>query len=141
MDYANITGAEFGRAMTGISINLLTRDVRAEAAFLAQVFGCDVPRLTDDDAIVVHAGMAMQLHSDASFAAHPLHALLPEAGPRGSGMEIRLHGVDPDAACARAAQFDGAMVLAAARDKAGHGLREAVILSPSGYAFVPSVLL
>lgn len=140
MDYATISGAAFGRALTGISINLLVRDVRGEAGFLAAVFGCVAPRVTTDYAIVVHQGVAMQLHSDASFAAHPLHALLPEAGPRGAGMEIRLHGADPDLACARA-EAAGGVVLARARDKAGHGLREAVVLSPSGYAFVPSVLL
>jgi len=141
MDYNSVPAAEFGAAMQGISLNLLTRDVRGEAAFLAGVFGCAVHRLSDDYAIVLHAGMVMQLHSDGTFAAHALHALLPEAGPRGAGVEIRLHGADPDLACVRAADFAAAMVLAAPRDKAGHGLREAVILSPSGYAFVPSLPL
>ena len=141
MDYETISGPAFGRALTGITINLLVRDVRGEAAFLAAVLGCSVPRLSDDYAIVLHETTPMQLHSDASFAAHALHALLPEAGPRGAGMEIRLHGVDPDAACAAAALWPDAVVLAAPRNKTGHGLREAVILSPSGYAFVPSRLL
>ena len=137
MDYATVSGPEFGRALRGISLNLLVPDVRREAAFLAQVLGCAVPRLSDDYAIVLHDGMALQLHSDASFAAHPLHGLLPETPPRGAGLEIRLHGADPDMACALAPAA-GAMVLAQPRDKAGHALREAVILSPSGYAFVPS---
>ncbi len=141
MEYETVPAAEFGAALQGITLNLLTRDVRGEAAFLARVFGCAVHRLSDDYAIVVHGGVVMQLHSDRTFAAHPLYSLLPEAGPRGAGIEIRLHGADPDIACARAAEFADALVLAAARDKVGHGLREAVLLSPSGYAFVPSVPL
>lgn len=138
MDYNSVPAASFGQSLVGITINLLVRDVRAQAAFLAAVFGCAIHRLGDDYAIVVHQGAVMQLHSDASFASHPIFALLPEAGARGAGLEIRLHGADPDIACARAAKFGDAMVLAPARDKAGHGLREAVILCPNGYAFVPS---
>lgn len=141
MDYDTIPAAQFGAALRGITLNLLTRDLRGEAAFLAGVFGCKLYRQSDDYAIVEHAGMVMQLHADRTFVSHPLFNLLPEAAPRGAGIEIRLHGADPDAACARATAFAGAMVLALPCDKAGHGLREAVILSPSGYAFVPSVPL
>lgn len=141
MDYDTMPAAEFGVVLKGITLNLLTRDVRGEAATLAGVFGLAIHRLCDDYAIAVHDKIVMQLHSDRTFAAHPLYGLLPEAGPRGAGLEIRLHGVDPDAACAKVVEFADAVVLAAAQDKAGHGLREAVILSPSGYAFVPSVPL
>jgi hypothetical protein len=141
MDYDTVPAAEFGAALQGITLNLLTRNVRGEAGFLAGVFGCAIHRLSDDYAIVLHDRVVMQLHSDRTFAAHPLFGLLPEAGPRGAGLEIRLHGVDPDAACAKAGQIADAVVLAAPQNKAGHGLREAVILSPSGYAFVPSIPL
>jgi hypothetical protein len=141
MDYDTVPAAEFGAALNGVTLNLLTRDVRGEAAFLAGVFGCAVHRISDDYAIVLHDGIVMQLHCDRTFAAHPLYGLLPEAGPRGAGIEIRLHGIDPDVACAKARKFTNALVLAAPQNKSGHGLREAVILSPSGYAFVPSVPL
>ena len=141
MDYDSVPAASFGQSLTGITVNLLVRDVRAQAAFLADVFGCAIHRLGNDYAIVLHQGAVMQLHSDASFARHPIYALLPEAGARGAGLEIRLHGADPDIACARAAGYADAVVLAQASDKAGHGLREAVILCPNGYAFVPSIAL
>ena len=39
------------------------------------------------------------------------------------------------------ASLQGISLNLQACDKSGHGLREAVILSPSGYAFVPSVPL
>ncbi len=138
MDYETVPAARFGHSLTGLSVNLLLRDVRAEAAFLAQVFGMQVHRLSADFAIVLHGGQPFQLHSDSTFANHPLAALLPEAGPRGAGIELRLHEADPDDAAARAAAFPDAMVLQPPTDKPAHGLREAVILCPAGYAWVPS---
>jgi hypothetical protein len=138
MDYENVPAAAFGHALSGISVNLLVRDVRAEAAFLAAVFDMQAHRLSADFAIMLHAGQPFQLHSDATFAAHPLFALLPESGPRGAGIELRLHEADPDLAAARLADFPDAMLLQPPTDKPGHGLREAVILCPNGYAWVPS---
>lgn len=137
MDYETIPAQDFGHALRAISINLLCRDVVAEAAFLTAVFGMTAHRVSRDFAILLHAGQPLQLHSDAAYASHPLPALLPEAGLRGAGIEIRLHEADPDAA-ARSAEAAGGILLQAPTDKPAHGLREAVILSPSGYAFVPS---
>ena len=118
-------------------MNLLCRDVVAEAAFLTAVFGMQAHRVSADFAIMLHAGQPVQLHSDGAYASHPLPSLLPEAGPRGGGIEIRLHEADPDLAAERA-EAAGGVVLREPKDAVAHGLREAVILSPSGYAFVPS---
>lgn len=137
MDYETVAAAEFGHALRQITVNLLCRDVATEAAFLVAVFGMTQHRASRDFAILLHAGQPLQLHSDAAYASHPLPSLLPEAGARGAGIEIRLHEADPDTACAQA-RAQGAVILQAATDKTAHGLREAVILSPSGYAFVPS---
>ena len=138
MDYDTVDAQAFGHSLRGISVNLLCRDVQREVAFLTGVFGLTAYRTSRDFAIMVHGGVPFQLHSDGTFAAHPLFGLLPEAGPRGAGIELRLPGVDPDAAAARLAVFD-AVLLQAPTDKAGHGLREAVILCPEGYAWVPSL--
>jgi catechol 2,3-dioxygenase-like lactoylglutathione lyase family enzyme len=137
MDYETVPPPEFGHALRAITVNLLCRDVEAEAAFLVAVFGMQAHRASADFAILLHAGQPLQLHSDGTYAGHPLPALLPESGPRGAGIEVRLHEADPDVAVARA-KAAGGVVLQGATDKAAHGLREAVILSPSGYAFVPS---
>lgn len=137
MDYNTTPAASFGHSLTGVSINLLVRDVAAEVAFLTGVFGMQAFRQSKDFAIVIYQGQPIQVHSDGTFANHPLHGLLPESGPRGAGLEIRLHESDPDAAC-DLAEAHGGMVLQTPTNKAGHGLREAVILSPHGYAFVPS---
>ncbi|MBL9049702.1 MAG: glyoxalase [Tabrizicola sp.] len=137
MDYETVPAAEFGHSLRAISVNLLCRDVAAEAAFLVTVFGMVSHRVSQDFAILLHAGQPLQLHSDGAFASHPLAGLLPEAGIRGAGIEIRLHEADPDQAALHAEAAGGA-VLKVPTDNKGHGLREAVILSPSGYAFVPS---
>lgn len=138
MDYDTVPAHEFGHSLTGLSVNLLLRDVPAEVAFLTGVFGMQAHRVSRDFAILLYAGQPIQLHSDGTYANHPLPSLLPEAGARGAGIELRLHESDPDEACARAAAFAAATVLQTPRDKAGHGLREAVILCPEGYAWVPS---
>jgi hypothetical protein len=138
MDYDSVPAGAFGHALRGLSVNLLVRDVAAEVVFLTAVFGLSAHRASRDFAILVHAGQPFQLHADAAYAGHPLPALLPEAGPRGTGIELRLHEADPDLAVARLAAFPDALLLQPAADKPNHGLREAVILCPMGYAWVPS---
>ena len=142
MDYETAEGPQIGPALRGLGLNLLCRDLAREGTFLADVLAMQVLRQTADFALLRSGSVLVQLHSDGSFASHPLHGLLPEAGPRGAGLELRLYEIDPDAACARVNANGPAMVLAPPRDKPGHGpghgLREAVILSPEGYAWVPS---
>lgn len=137
MDLETVTPVAFGRSLQGLGLNLLCRDVRAMAAFLEQAFALTIHRLGDDFALARHGAVLIQLHRDATFARHPLHALLPEAPPRGRGAQFYLFGIDPDAACARA-EAAGGVVIEQATDKP-HGLREATILAPDGYAFSPAV--
>jgi predicted enzyme related to lactoylglutathione lyase len=137
MDYETVPAPEFGHALRAVTVNLLCRDVAAEVAFMVAVFGMEAHRVSRDFAILLHAGQPLQLHSDAAYAAHPLPGILPESGPRGAGVEVRLHEADPDLAAERA-EAAGGVVLQGPTDKPAHGLREAVILSPAGYAFVPS---
>lgn len=137
MDLETVTPEDFGRSLTGIGVNLLSGDVRALAGFLSDMFGLTVHRLSDDFAIVRHDGMMMQLHSDGTFGGHPLLGLVPESPPRGGGLQLYLFGIDPDAAAKRA-EAAGHMVLEQPADKP-HGLREATILSPEGYAFSPAI--
>lgn len=137
MDFDTIPPENFGRSLTGLGVNLLTGDVRGLAAFLVEIFDLSVHRLTEDYAIIRHDGTILQLHADPTFAGHPLFSLVPENPPRGAGAQFHLFGVDPDAAVARANKA-GHLVLEPAADKP-HGLREATILSPEGYAFTPAV--
>jgi hypothetical protein len=138
MDYDTIPAPDFGQSLRAVSVNLLVRDVLAEVAFLTQVFALTAHRSSADFAILRHAGQPIQLHADHTYAAHPLLGLLPETPPRGVGIELRLHEADPDHAARAAALFPDAVILQPPIDKPAHGLREAVILCPNGYAWVPS---
>jgi hypothetical protein len=138
MDYDTIPAPAFGHSLRAVSVNLLVRDVLAEVAFLTQVFALTAHRSSADFALLLHAGQPIQLHADHTYGAHPLLGLLPEAPPRGAGIELRLHEADPDLAAQAAAQFPDAVILQPPADKPAHGLREAVILCPNGYAWVPS---
>lgn len=140
MDLNTVAADAFGRSLSGLGLNLLVRDMAAEVAFLTQVLGLAAYRVSADFAILGWDRQILMLHADPTYHANPLHALLPEAGPRGAGAELRLYGADPDAAAARSALFRDAVMLQPPRDKP-HGLREAYILSPAGYCWVPSMAL
>ncbi|MGY6411377.1 MAG: VOC family protein [Alkalilacustris sp.] len=135
MDHATVTAEALGRSLRGLGVNLLCRDVPATAAFLRDIFGLRLLRESADFALLAHGEALLQLHSDASFRAHPILALIPEAGPRGGAVQIYLFGIDPDQAAARA---PAGHVVEPPTDKP-HGLREATILGPEGHAFSPAI--
>ena len=136
MDYETVSAEEFGASLTGIGLNLLVRDVLAQVAFLTDVFAMTAHQVSKDFAILRYHDQVLQLHSDGTYHSNPLLGLLPEAGARGAGLEIRLYHTDPDAAAARA-EARGAYVLQPPTDKP-HGLRETYILCDNGYAWVAS---
>ena len=136
MDYDTISPEAFGASLRGMGMNLLVRDVAAQVAFLTGVFEMQAFQPTRDFAILRYGDHLMQLHVDGTYHSHPLLGLLPEAGARGAGAELRLYDSDPDACAARAEAF-GAHILQAPADKP-HGLRETCILCENGYAWVAS---
>ncbi|TFG85692.1 MAG: hypothetical protein E4H18_05145 [Hyphomicrobiales bacterium] len=132
----------FGRTLgPGIGLNLLVSDVEAAARFQAQVLDAVVAYWDRDFAILrapeTAGGAVWMLHSDRSYRNHPLSGIAKAAEGRGAGAELRLYGRDPDRAEAVAHAL-GAVVLAGAADKP-HGVREAYILDPDGYCWVPTV--
>ena len=136
MDYETVEAGVFGAGLRGLGLNIVVRDVRNTAAFLETVFGMGIHRLSADFAIVTYGDAVFQLHSDGTYASNPLLALLPENPPRGAGIELRLYDSDPEAAAARA-EAAGGTILQPPTDKP-HGLREAYLLDPDGYVWVPS---
>jgi len=136
MDYDAIEADPFGRSLSGLGLNLLTRGVARECSFLVAVFGMRTLQVTGDFAIVTYGDQVFQLHSDGTYHSNPLLSLVPESPPRGGGIEIRLYDTDPEDAVARA-EAAGGTILQKPTDKP-HGLREAYILCPDGYAWVPS---
>lgn len=127
----------YGRSLTGFGVNILVADVAASLAFLTEVLSVAVVHAERDFAVCRYRDHQWMLHSDASYHSNPLLALTGDGVIRGAGLELRLYGVDPDAAAARAAA-QGFHILQAPADKP-HGLREAFIVGPDGYVWVPSV--
>ena len=139
MDFDVVKAGDFGRSLHGIGLNLLVRDVVGQAQFLVDVFDMRAYRVTVDFAIMTYGDQVFQLHSDGTYHSNPLLGLVPEAGARGGGLEIRLYDSDPDKSVERAlAHAHDATILQEPTDKP-HGLREAYILCENGYAWVASV--
>jgi len=128
----------FGRALgPGIGLNLLVAEIEPAARFQAAVLGASVD-YWDQEFAVLRAQVAVwMLHSDRSYRDHPMSGIAMAAEGRGAGSELRLYGRDPDAAEAVARNLGG-VVLAGAADKP-HGVREAFILDPEGYCWVPTI--
>ena len=137
----------YGRSLTGLSVNLLVRDVARSIEFARGVLGAQVVYSDADFAVLRHQGThggprgdaQWMLHADHAYGGHPLLTLTGDGALRGVGIELRVHGCDPDRAAAQAAKL-GYTVLAGAADKP-HGLREAYIADPDGYVWVPDMPL
>ena len=132
----------YGRSLTGMGVNLLVREVARSVAFLTEVLGLELVYADADFAVLRHGGRErgsqdVILHADHSYAEHPLLALTGDGALRGAGVELRLYGIDPDAAEARA-RARGDTVFAETRDKP-HGLRECYLADPDGYIWVPGI--
>jgi catechol 2,3-dioxygenase-like lactoylglutathione lyase family enzyme len=133
-------GADYGRSLVGFGINLLVRDVARTARFMQDVLGTETIRADQSFAIIAYAEQHFMLHQDATYAENPLLSLLPEAGARGAGIELRFYHTDPDEALERAreqADRHGCSILRGCSDRP-HGLRECYILDENGYCFIPS---
>ncbi|MEC8038180.1 MAG: VOC family protein [Pseudomonadota bacterium] len=138
MDLDRIDAVAFGRSLRGLGLNLLVADVDRAREFHQAVFGWEAFQPTRDFAILRRpdGSAVLQLHADHTYHANPLAGLLPEAGPGGAGAERGVFAGDPDVASQRT-QAAGGMILQPATNKP-HGLREAYILDPDGYCWVPS---
>lgn len=127
--------AAFANDLKGIGLNILASDVPALVDFLTNIMALAAPYADEDFAIIHHEGVEFMIHSDASYAENPLLGLTGDGVTRGAGLEIRLYDVDPDHAALKA-QEKGFRILEEPTTK-GHGLREAYIIGPDGYCWVP----
>jgi len=130
---------QYSATLSGLSLNLLVRDVSAAVAFARAVLAAEVVYEDEDFAVFRRPGCEWMVHADHTYLDHPLSTSLAGGVERGVGAELRLYGLDPDAA-ESAARANGYTVFVPAKDKP-HGLREAYLLDPDGYLWVPGVLL
>ncbi|MBT4044103.1 MAG: hypothetical protein HOK21_02235 [Rhodospirillaceae bacterium] len=132
-----IPAPEYGRALRGLGVNLIVRNMADALRFQVEVLAADITYSDPDFAAIKGYGGEWMLHADHTYNDHPLQGSLAPDLARGIGAELRVYGRDPDVAEARAREL-GFEVLAGALDKP-HGLREAYIIDQDGYLWVPGV--
>ena len=130
---------EYGRAMPTFSLNLLVRSVEQSLPFYKDVLGAIVRYADQDFAALNLQGVDFMLHSDHTYDQHPLFERLKADGPRGTGAELRVKGIDPDAAEKRA-MAAGAKVIQIAMDFP-HGWRDVMLEDPDGYIWAVGVTI
>lgn len=130
---------DYGRSLPKFSVNLLVRDVQTSLPFYRDVLGAKVHYADQDFAALNLAGAEFMLHADHAYDHHPLHKYIAgvEANRRGLGAELRVMGVDPDAAEARA-KSAGAKIVQPAADYP-HGWRDVMLADPDGYVWAIGV--
>ena len=129
--------AAFGRGLRpGLGINLLVADVDASIAFQTDALDVELVWRESDFAVLRACGSTWMIHADRAYRDHPLGRAVAGLVARGGGVELRLYGCDPDRAAAQA-EAAGGSILCGPLDKP-HGLREAFLIDPDGYVWVPS---
>ena len=129
----------YGKTLVGLSLNLIVRDVARSVPFYRDVLGMTVQYSDPDMAALQLGETQIVLHADHTYDKQPWATRLTQPGKRGLGAEIRILGIDPDAAERRATDR-GATVLAASRDWP-HGWRDVILEDPDGYTFAVGVAL
>ncbi|MDP9147282.1 MAG: VOC family protein [Acidobacteriota bacterium] len=122
---------EYGRRLPQFTVNLLVRDLAKSLSFYTAVLGATVRYQDADFAAMVLNDVEFMLHADHTYDQHPLHARLQGNVKRGSGAELRMMGIDPDAVAARA-KSAGATILQPVGDFP-HGWRDVIVEDVDGY--------
>ena len=132
---------DYGRGLPKFSVNLLVRNVQSSLPFYRDVLGANVRYADEDFAALNLAGAEFMLHADHAYDHHPLHKYISgvEAGRRGLGAELRVMGVDPDAAEARA-KVAGVKIVQPAADYP-HGWRDVMLADRDGYVWAVGVAI
>ena len=128
---------EYGRSLPKFTVNLLVRDVTKALPFYRDVLQATVRYVDGDFAALAIAGTDFMLHADHAYDHHPLSARVNGAPVRGIGAEIRVMGIDPDAAEERARKF-GAEIVQEAKDFP-HGWRDVMLADVDGYVWAVGI--
>jgi uncharacterized glyoxalase superfamily protein PhnB len=130
---------EYGHAMPKFSLNLLVREVERSVPFYKDVLGAALRYADQDFAALNLQGVDFMLHSDHAYDHHPLFERLKAGGARGTGAELRVMGIDPDAVEKRAKAAE-AKIIQPAMDFP-HGWRDVMLEDPDGYIWAVGVAI
>jgi uncharacterized glyoxalase superfamily protein PhnB len=135
-----MSAPDYGRSLRpGLGVNLLVRDVAGSVRFATEALGATATYADKDFAVLRLVGAEWMVHADHTYLDNPVSGIVAGVEARGAGIELRLYGVDPDAAEQRA-RAGGWTVLSGAIDKP-HGLREAILIDDEGYVWIPAMPL
>ena len=130
-----MSSSQYGHSLHGLTINLIVQNMARMLEFQQHVLEAKIVYEDPDFAVFEGHGAQWMVHADHTYDHNPLEALLTLNQPRGSLVELRIHGCDPDRAEQQAKQR-GYQVVQMAADKP-HGLREAYLRDAEGYLWVP----
>lgn len=136
-DDAWMPAGDYGRSLPKFSVNLLVRDVQKSLPFYRDVLTAAVRYADNDFAALNLQGTDFMLHADHTYDHHPTFERLKASSPRGTGAELRVLGIDPDAAHRRA-QAAGVKILQPPTDFP-HGWRDVMLEDPDGYVWAVGV--
>src|SRR5512135_3764905 len=97
-----MTAKDYGRSLKALTVNLLVRDIDQALRFQREVLGATVVYSDPDFAVLRAYGGEWMLHADHTYEGHGLEKVFTGVSQRGAGLELRLHGCDPDLAEAAA---------------------------------------
>ena len=132
-----IPAESYGRSLPKFTVHLLVRDVQRSVPFYRDVLQATIHYADEDFAALELPGTQFMLHGDHAYNHHPYAARLSTPGPRGTGVELRVMGIDPDEA-ERRARASNATVLQPAKDFP-HGWRDALLEDPDGYVWAVGI--
>jgi len=124
---------EYGRSLPYFTVNLLVKDLARSLPFYRDVLGARVEYQDADFVALSLERLSFMLHADHAYDQHPIYARLQRSPERGTGAELRVLGLDPDAVESRA-RACGATIVQPATNK-GHGWREMMVADPDGYVW------
>lgn len=130
----------YGASLRGFTVNLLSQDLPRALIFQRDVLVAELLHEDEDLLIVSGFGNSWMVHADHTYDKHALLTDTHSSDRRGAGVELRLHGCDPDAVAERAG-IHGFSILDGPRDQPDHGLREVHIVDDDGFIWVPDIPL
>jgi catechol 2,3-dioxygenase-like lactoylglutathione lyase family enzyme len=133
----SMSADDYGRSLTGLTLNLLVRDIERSLPFYTDVLGFRDVHHDPDFAALERDGIKLTLHADHTYAAQPWAPRFAEQGKRGFGAEIRILGIAPEDAERRAAERGYSVLFTTTAWP--HGWRDCILEDPDGYTFAVGV--
>jgi len=103
-----MSAADYGRTLSGLSVNLIVRDIARSVPFYTGVLEMRLLYSDEDFAAFERDGVRLQLHADHTYARMPWATRLTESAQRGLGADLVEAGVE-GFGCVEAAD-DGLLV-------------------------------